>query len=62
MKYRKGLCPICNREIITDQLWIDPPLKGFKSQDHGCGEENTLLTFNVPADDLFRDIDLEVEL
>ena len=56
----EGKCPKCGIDIIADKPFADGRLRGFISEDHGCGIEKCLATFNVSANDFF-DIS-EVEL
>lgn len=42
---KQGKCPKCNKNIIANIPFIDGNLHGYKSKDHGCGEEYTLITF-----------------
>lgn len=44
-KHRKGTCPRCGIEIYANIPFIDGNLKGYKSQDHGCGPEVTMIVF-----------------
>ena len=47
-KIREGKCPVCGIDIIANTPFIDGKICGYKSDDHGCGEENTLITFQSP--------------
>lgn len=49
-----GTCPKCGIGIIADKPFADGKLRGFMSEDHGCGIERTLVVFN--ADEEFMDI------
>lgn len=45
--YEKGNCPRCGVEIIANMPFIDGYLRGYKSIDHGCGEEVTLVVITL---------------
>ncbi len=49
----KGKCPRCDMDIVANIPFIDHGITGYKSEDHGCGENVTLVVFKVTADDLF---------
>lgn len=46
-----GKCPRCGIDIIANIPWIEGNLAGYKSKDHGCGEEVTLVVFYAPEND-----------
>jgi hypothetical protein len=42
---KEGNCPKCGKYIIADAPFADKDLRGFISEDHGCGIEHCLLVF-----------------
>lgn len=51
-EHRKGKCPRCGIDIYANIPWIDGNLCGYKSEDHGCGPEVTLIVFRMPDADV----------
>lgn len=49
---KKGICPKCSIPIKADTLFVDKDIYGYKSTDHGCGEEYTLIVFLVTNEDI----------
>ena len=41
---KDGTCPKCSQKIIADKPFADGSLRGFISEDHGCGIEYCLIT------------------
>jgi len=42
---KEGKCPSCGVDIVADIPFADRGLRGFISEDHGCGIEKCLITF-----------------
>lgn len=41
IRIKTGICPKCQRRIITNIPFAMGGYRGLKSEDHGCGEKYT---------------------
>lgn len=53
---KSGTCLKCQKEIVADIPFADGQLRGFISEDHGCGMEYRLLTFRNVKDRVLEDL------
>tara|TARA_R100001086_G_C11823325_1_gene254651 strand:- start:252 stop:497 length:246 start_codon:yes stop_codon:yes gene_type:complete len=43
--YYEGYCPKCHIDVIANIPFAEGTIRGFISEDHGCGEWSRIVTY-----------------